>query len=84
MQALGVAPSATACSTTPSVPLSPTRPPIPAMGFTTKPIRRGPFPDRHDDRFTSAGMGLVRTTPAATLPSAARRAPVRDREVITT
>ena len=38
--AIGLAPSAMALSKIafPSVPLSPTRPPIPAIGFTTKPI----------------------------------------------
>jgi len=35
--ARGSAPRATASATFPSVPLSPTRPPIPATGFTTNP-----------------------------------------------
>src|SRR5881396_787078 len=38
--ATGWAPAARACSTTPSVPFSPTRPPMPAIGLTTKPMRR--------------------------------------------
>src|SRR3989442_13505666 len=36
----GSAPCARASSTTPSVPFNPTFPPIPATGFTTKPMRR--------------------------------------------
>src|SRR5438093_11633566 len=38
--ATGSAPAAKACSTTPSVPFNPTRPPMPAIGLTTKPMRR--------------------------------------------
>src|SRR5207245_2624193 len=35
----GLAPRATASAARPSVPFRPTRPPIPAIGFTTKPTR---------------------------------------------
>ena len=37
-EAIGFAPSFIAFSITPSVPLRPTFPPIPAIGFTSKPI----------------------------------------------
>ena len=38
--AWGIAPNARACSTSPSVPFSPTLPPRPATGLTTRPIMR--------------------------------------------
>ena len=62
--AWGTAPAARASSTTPSVPLRPTRPPIPAMGFTRNPMRctprRGPrvyfaFPRWAPDRASPEG-----------------------------
>ena len=52
--AMGVAPRARAWSTTPSVPLRPTRPPMPAIGLTIKPRGSESVPSLRSSAATSS------------------------------